>query len=167
MNSAVTCLPPSRGGSVVVATNLGLELARAATRFIYPYSQPIPSPDQNPIIHYHDVRSQDSRFRISSLRLWLWQRAWPRVAALRLDLLHCPISAIAPLGEWRCYQANAGRPLHQGAIFAVFSPPCTALTLHWSAATAPSSHHSFFSIEQVPESTAIAYLRSPHRYLRH
>ncbi len=75
MKIGITCYP-TYGGSGVVATELGLELAQLGheVHFIS-YAQPIRL-TAHPNIHYHEV--EVSRIRSSTTRhtTWRWRLAW-------------------------------------------------------------------------------------------
>jgi L-malate glycosyltransferase len=71
MRIAIVCYP-TFGGSGVVATELGLELARRGHEIHFiTYSQPVRLALLNPNVHYHEVIVPDS-----SLTNWHCQANW-------------------------------------------------------------------------------------------
>ena len=89
MKIGITCYP-TYGGSGIVATELGLELAQRGheVHFIS-YSQPIRLPDNTPNIYYHEVEvSRYPLFEYPPYDLALATRMAEIAEVIRLDLLH-------------------------------------------------------------------------------
>ena len=89
MKIGITCYP-TYGGSGIVATELGLELARRghSIHFIS-YSQPIRLTEAEPNIHYHEVEvSRYPLFEYPPYDLALATRMAEIAEVLELDLLH-------------------------------------------------------------------------------
>jgi N-acetyl-alpha-D-glucosaminyl L-malate synthase BshA len=89
MKIGITCYP-TYGGSGIVATELGIELAQRGheVHFIT-YAQPIRLPSQAPNIHYHEVEvSQYPLFEYPPYDLALATRMAEVATIYHLDLLH-------------------------------------------------------------------------------
>src|SRR5437763_4355096 len=158
MKIGITCYP-TYGGSGVVATELGIELAQRGhdVHFIT-YSQPfrLTTPQTN--IHYHEVEvSQYPLFDYPPYDLALASRMAEVAEVYGLDLLHVhyaiPHSVSAMLAKQMVASTNGGRRL----------PFVT--TLHGTDITLVGLDRSYlpitrFSIEQSDGVTAISnYLR--------
>ncbi len=89
MKIGITCYP-TYGGSGVVATELGLELARRDHEIHFiSYSQPIRLIDTAPNIHYHEVEvSRYPLFEYPPYDLALATRMAEVSQLYELDLLH-------------------------------------------------------------------------------
>lgn len=158
MRIGITCYP-TYGGSGVVATELGIELAQRGheVHFIT-YSQPFRLTQPQPNIHYHEVEvSQYPLFDYPPYDLALASRMAEVADIYRLDLLHVhyaiPHSVSAMLAKQMLAVQNGGRKL----------PFVT--TLHGTDITLVGADRSYlpitrFSIEQSDGVTAISnYLR--------
>ena len=156
MRIGITCYP-TYGGSGVVATELGLELAQRGHEIHFiSYSQPIRLTEPQPNIHYHEVEvSRYPLFEYPPYDLALATRMAEVAEIYDLDLLHVhyaiphSVSAMLARQMLGCdHRASAGGcPL---------SPPCTAPTSRWSAPI-PRICRSPAS----PSSRATASLRFP------
>lgn len=158
MRIGITCYP-TYGGSGVVATELGIELAQRGheVHFIT-YSQPFRLTQPQPNVHYHEVEvSQYPLFDYPPYDLALASRMAEVADIYRLDLLHVhyaiPHSVSAMLAKQMLAAQNGGRAL----------PFVT--TLHGTDITLVGADRSYlpitrFSIEQSDGVTAISkYLR--------
>jgi len=89
MRIGITCYP-TYGGSGVVATELGIELAnRGHDIHFISYSQPIRLTEPHPLIHYHEVEvSQYPLFEYPPYDLALATRMAEVAEIYELDLLH-------------------------------------------------------------------------------
>ena len=89
MKIGITCYP-TYGGSGIVATELGLELARRGHEIHFiSYSQPIRLTEAEPNIHYHEVEvSRYPLFEYPPYDLALATRMAEIAEVLELDLLH-------------------------------------------------------------------------------
>jgi N-acetyl-alpha-D-glucosaminyl L-malate synthase BshA len=89
MKIGITCYP-TYGGSGIVATELGLELARRGHEIHFiSYSQPIRLTEAEPNIHYHEVEvSRYPLFEYPPYDLALATRMAEIAEVLNLDLLH-------------------------------------------------------------------------------
>src|SRR5437660_12802085 len=111
MRIGITCYP-TYGGSGVVATELGLELAQRGHQIHFiSYSQPIRLTGPQPNIHYHEVEvSRYPLFDYPPYDLPLATRMAEVSERYDLDLLHVhyasPHSASAMLGR----QVSAAKP---------------------------------------------------------
>ena len=158
MKIGITCYP-TYGGSGVVATELGMELAeRGHEVHFISYSQPIRLTRQNSNIHYHEVEvSQYPLFDYPPYDLALASRMAEVADVYGLDLLHVhyaiPHSVSAMLAKQMLGAQNGGRKL----------PFVT--TLHGTDITLVGLDRSYlpitrFSIEHSDGVTAISkYLR--------
>jgi glycosyltransferase involved in cell wall biosynthesis len=132
MRIGITCYP-TYGGSGVVATELGIELAALGheVHFIS-YSQPFRLSGRDEASFITRFRSRVIRSSSFRRTIWRWPRAWPRWPSIYgLDLLHVhyaiPHSVSALLARQMLASAAAGCPL---------SPRCTAPTSRWWDLTA-------------------------------
>jgi len=158
MKIGITCYP-TYGGSGVVATELGIELAdRGHEIHFITYSQPIRLSAPHPNIHFHEVNvSQYPLFAYPPYDLALATRMAEVAEIYDLDLLHVhyaiPHSVSALLAKQMLASGNSGRRL----------PFVT--TLHGTDITLVGLDPSYlpitrFSIEQSDGVTAISnYLR--------
>ena len=89
MRIGITCYP-TYGGSGIVATELGLELAaRGHEVHFITYANPIRLDTDNPHIHYHEVEvSTYPLFQYPPYCLALASRMAEVAVAYRLDVLH-------------------------------------------------------------------------------
>ncbi|HYE26462.1 MAG TPA: N-acetyl-alpha-D-glucosaminyl L-malate synthase BshA [Clostridia bacterium] len=160
MRIGITCYP-TYGGSGVVATELGIELAQRGhdVHFIS-YSQPIRLTDPHPNIHFHEVEvSNYPLFEYPPYDLALASRMAEVAELYELDLLHVhyaiphSVSALLAKQMLACDHVRSRRRL----------PFVT--TLHGTDITLVGLDHSYlpitrFSIEQSDGVTAISkYLR--------
>jgi L-malate glycosyltransferase len=160
MKIGITCYP-TYGGSGVVATELGLELAdRGHEVHFISYSQPIRLPKTYPNIHYHEVEvSRYPLFEYPPYDLALATRMAEVAEIYDLDLLHVhyaiphSVSAMLARQMLSCDHARPRRTL----------PYVT--TLHGTDITLVGSDPSYlpitrFSIDQSDGVTSIsAYLK--------
>lgn len=158
MRIGITCYP-TYGGSGVVATEIGLELAdRGHEVHFISYQQPIRLTQSRPNIHYHEVEvSQYPLFDYPPYDLALASRMAEVADVYSLDLLHVhyaiPHSVSALLAKQMLANGNNGRRL----------PFVT--TLHGTDITLVGLDRSYlpitkFSIEHSDGVTAISkYLR--------
>ncbi len=158
MKIGITCYP-TYGGSGVVATEIGLELAdRGHEVHFISYSQPIRLTSSRPNVHYHEVEvSQYPLFEYPPYDLALASRMAEVADIYSLDLLHVhyaiPHSVSALLARQMLANGNNGRRL----------PFVT--TLHGTDITLVGLDRSYlpitrFSIEHSDGVTAISnYLR--------
>src|SRR5450631_45132 len=158
MKIGITCYP-TYGGSGVVATELGLELAdRGHEVHFISYSQPIRLPKTYPNIHYHEVEvSRYPLFEYPPYDLALATRMAEVAEIYDLDILHVhyaiPHSVSALLARQMLAAADKPRKL----------PFVT--TLHGTDITIVGADRSYlpvtrYSIEQSDGVTAISnYLK--------
>ncbi len=160
MKIGITCYP-TYGGSGVVATELGLELAdRGHEVHFISYSQPIRLPKTYPNIHYHEVEvSRYPLFEYPPYDLALATRMAEVAEIYELDLLHVhyaiphSVSAMLARQMLSCDHARPRRKL----------PYVT--TLHGTDITLVGSDPSYlpitrFSIDQSDGVTSISeYLK--------
>ncbi len=127
MKIGITCYP-TYGGSGVVATELGIELAaRGHEIHFITYSQPFRLTGREANIHFHEVAvSNYPLFEHPPYDLALATRMAEVAEFYSLDLLHVhyaiPHSVSALL---------ARQMLATAASISPSSPHCTAPTLHW------------------------------------
>ncbi len=163
MKIGITCYP-TYGGSGVVATELGLELAQRGheVHFIS-YSQPIRLTEPLPNIHYHEVEvSRYPLFEYPPYDLALATRMAEVAEIYELDLLHVhyaiphSVSALLARQMLACDHRRNGRKL----------PFVT--TLHGTDITLVGADPSYlpitrFSIEQSDGVTSVSrYLKRTH-----
>src|SRR5215472_1889357 len=116
MKIGITCYP-TYGGSGIVATELGLELAhRGHEVHFISYSQPIRLTETSPNIHYHEVEvSRYPLFEYPPYDLALATRMAEVAEIYDLDLLHVhyaiPHSVSALLAKQMLASGNGGRKL--------------------------------------------------------
>ena len=160
MKIGITCYP-TYGGSGVVATELGLELAdRGHEVHFISYSQPIRLPKTYPNIHYHEVEvSRYPLFEYPPYDLALATRMAEVAEIYDLDLLHVhyaiphSVSAMLARQMLSCDHARPSRRLPY------------ATTLHGTDITLVGSDPSYlpitrFSIDQSDGVTSISeYLK--------
>ncbi len=158
MNVGITCYP-TYGGSGIVATELGLELARREheVHFIY-YSQPIRLTVPEPNIHYHEVEvSRYPLFEYPPYDLALATRMAEVSQLYELDLLHVHYAIPHSVSALLAKQMLAATPPRRKLPFVT--------TLHGTDITLVGLDRSYlpvtrFSIEQSDGVTAISqYLR--------
>ena len=135
MRIGITCYP-TYGGSGIVATELGLELAaRGHEIHFITYANPIRLDPGTPRIHYHEVEvSNYPLFQYPPYCLALASRMAEVAERYDLDLLHVhyaiPHSISAMLAQ---------QMLAPAARVCRSSPLCTAPTSRWWERTAPTS----------------------------
>jgi L-malate glycosyltransferase len=158
MKIGITCYP-TYGGSGVVATELGLELAERdhEVHFIS-YAQPIRLSGPHPNIHYHEVEvSRYPLFEYPPYDLALASRMAEVAELYDLDLLHVHYAIPHSVSALLARQMMAAKPRGRKLPFVT--------TLHGTDITLVGLDRSYlpitrFSIEQSDGVTAISqYLR--------
>ena len=158
MKIGITCYP-TYGGSGVVATELGVELARRGHEIHFiSYAQPIRLTELHPNIHYHEVDvSRYPLFDYPPYDLALATRMAEVSELYGLDLLHVHYAIPHSVSALLARQMLAAKPLKQRLPFVT--------TLHGTDITLVGLDRSYlpitrFSIEQSDGVTAISnYLR--------
>ena len=158
MKIGITCYP-TYGGSGVVATELGLELAhRGHEVHFISYAQPIRLTELNPNIHYHEVDvSRYPLFEYPPYDLALATRMAEVSELYDLDLLHVHYAIPHSVSALLARQMLAAKPKGRRLPFVT--------TLHGTDITLVGLDRSYlpitrFSIEQSDGVTAISkYLR--------
>ncbi len=159
MKIGITCYP-TYGGSGVVATELGLELARRGHEIHFiSYSQPIRLTDGAPNIHYHEVEvSRYPLFEYPPYDLALATRMAEVSQLYELDLLHVHYAIPHSVSAMLAKQMLAATPPRRHLPFVT--------TLHGTDITLVGLDRSYlpitrFSIEQSDGVTAVSqYLRA-------
>src|SRR4030088_2630978 len=159
MKIGITCYP-TYGGSGVVATELGLELARRDHEIHFiSYSQPIRLIDTAPNIHYHEVEvSRYPLFEYPPYDLALATRMAEVSQLYELDLLHVHYAIPHSVSAMLAKQMLAATPPRRNLPFVT--------TLHGTDITLVGLDRSYlpitkFGIEQSDGVTAIStYLRN-------
>ncbi len=158
MKIGITCYP-TYGGSGVVATELGLELAQRGHQIHFiSYSQPIRLTGPQPNIHYHEVEvSRYPLFDYPPYDLALATRMAEVAELYDLDLLHVHYAIPHSVSAMLARQMLAASGSHRKLPFVT--------TLHGTDITLVGLDRSYlpitrFSIEQSDGVTAIS------RYLR-
>jgi len=159
MKIGITCYP-TYGGSGVVATELGLELARRDHEIHFiSYSQPIRLIDTAPNIHYHEVEvSRYPLFEYPPYDLALATRMAEVSQLYELDLLHVHYAIPHSVSAMLARQMLAATPPRRHLPFVT--------TLHGTDITLVGLDRSYlpitrFSIEQSDGVTAVSqYLRA-------
>src|SRR6266536_716442 len=158
MKIGITCYP-TYGGSGVVATELGLELARRSheVHFIS-YAQPIRLTGPHPNIHYHEVEvSRYPLFDYPPYDLALATRMAEVSELYDLDLLHVHYAIPHSVSALLARQMLAAKPRGRKLPFVT--------TLHGTDITLVGLDRSYltitrFSIEEIDGVTAVSqYLR--------
>jgi L-malate glycosyltransferase len=155
VNIGITCYP-TYGGSGIVATELGLELAtRGHDVHFITYANPIRLDPETPRIHYHEVEvSNYPLFQYPPYCLALASRMAEAAEAYQLDLLHVHYAIPHSIAAMLAQQMLAGR---QRLPFIT--------TLHGTDITLVGQDRSYFpitrfGIEQSNGVTAVSnYLR--------
>ena len=158
MKIGITCYP-TYGGSGVVATELGLELAERGHEIHFiSYAQPIRLTGPHPNIHYHEVEvSRYPLFDYPPYDLALATRMAEVSELYDLDLLHVHYAIPHSVSALLAKQMLAAKPRGQRLPFVT--------TLHGTDITLVGLDRSYlpitrFSIEQSDGVTAISqYLR--------
>ena len=158
MKIGITCYP-TYGGSGVVATELGLELARRDHEIHFiSYSQPIRLTGPEPNIHYHEVEvTRYPLFEYPPYDLALATRMAEVSQLYELDLLHVHYAIPHSVSAMLAKQMLAATPPRRNLPFVT--------TLHGTDITLVGLDRSYlpitrFSIEQSDGVTAISqYLR--------
>jgi N-acetyl-alpha-D-glucosaminyl L-malate synthase BshA len=158
MKIGITCYP-TYGGSGVVATELGVELARAGHEIHFiSYAQPIRLTELHQNIHYHEVDvSRYPLFDYPPYDLALATRMAEVSELYALDLLHVHYAIPHSVSALLARQMLAAKPQKQRLPFVT--------TLHGTDITLVGLDRSYlpitrFSIEQSNGVTAISnYLR--------
>ncbi|HEY1271874.1 MAG TPA: N-acetyl-alpha-D-glucosaminyl L-malate synthase BshA [Terriglobales bacterium] len=158
MKIGITCYP-TYGGSGVVATELGLELAQRGHQIHFiSYSQPIRLTGPQPNIHYHEVEvSRYPLFDFPPYDLALATRMAEVSELYDLDLLHVHYAIPHSVSAMLARQMLAAKPRGRRLPFVT--------TLHGTDITLVGLDRSYlpitrFSIEQSDGVTAISeYLR--------
>src|SRR5437868_12361751 len=159
MKIGITCYP-TYGGSGVVATELGLELARRGHEIHFiSYSQPIRLTGPEPNIHYHEVEvTRYPLFEYPPYDLALATRMAEVSQLYELDLLHVHYAIPHSVSAMLAKQMLAATPPRKNLSFVT--------TLHGTDITLVGLDRSYlpitrFSIEQSDGVTAISqYLRN-------
>jgi L-malate glycosyltransferase len=154
----ITCYP-TYGGSGVVATELGLELAQRGHEIHFvSYAQPIRLTGPHPNIHYHEVEvSRYPLFDYPPYDLALATRMAEVAELYDLDLLHVHYAIPHSVSAMLARQMLAAGPKHRKLPFVT--------TLHGTDITLVGQDRSYlpitrYSIEQSDGVTAISqYLR--------
>ena len=162
MKIGITCYP-TYGGSGVVATELGLELAHRGHEIHFiSYAQPIRLTELNPDIHYHEVDvSRYPLFDYPPYDLALATRMAEVSEIYGLDLLHVHYAIPHSVSALLARQMLAAKPKGQRLPFVT--------TLHGTDITLVGLDRSYlpitrFSIEQSDGVTAISkYLQERTR----
>ncbi|HWX92442.1 MAG TPA: N-acetyl-alpha-D-glucosaminyl L-malate synthase BshA [Terriglobales bacterium] len=158
MKIGITCYP-TYGGSGVVATELGMELAQRGhdVHFIS-YAQPIRLTEPQPHIHYHEVEvSRYPLFDYPPYDLALATRMAEVAELYELDLLHVHYAIPHSVSALLARQMLAAGPSHRKLPFVT--------TLHGTDITLVGLDRSYlpitrYSIEESDGVTAISqYLR--------
>jgi L-malate glycosyltransferase len=146
----ITCYP-TYGGSGIVATELGMELAaRGHEIHFITYANPIRLSGESPRIHYHEVEvSNYPLFQYPPYSLALASRMAEVARAQSLDLLHVHYAIPHSISAWLASQMVSERRL----------PFVT--TLHGTDVTLVGVDPSYlpitrFSIERSPAVTSIS-----------
>jgi N-acetyl-alpha-D-glucosaminyl L-malate synthase BshA len=158
MKIGITCYP-TYGGSGVVATELGLELAERGHEIHFiSYAQPIRLTGPHPNIHYHEVEvSRYPLFDYPPYDLALASRMAEVAELYDLDLLHVHYAIPHSVSALLARQMMAAKPRGRKLPFVT--------TLHGTDITLVGLDRSYlpitrFSIEQSDGVTAISqYLR--------
>jgi L-malate glycosyltransferase len=158
MKIGITCYP-TYGGSGVVATELGLELAQRGHEIHFiSYAQPIRLTGPHPNIHYHEVEvSRYPLFDYPPYDLALATRMAEVSELYELDLLHVHYAIPHSVSAMLARQMLAAGPKHRKLPFVT--------TLHGTDITLVGQDRSYlpitrYSIEQSDGVTAISeYLR--------
>src|ERR1700756_4742027 len=158
MKIGITCYP-TYGGSGVVATELGLELAQRGHEIHFiSYAQPIRLRGSEPNIHYHEVEvSRYPLFEYPPYDLALASRMAEVAELYDLDLLHVHYAIPHSVSALLARQMMAAKPRGRKLPFVT--------TLHGTDITLVGLDRSYlpitrFSIEQSDGVTAISnYLR--------
>src|ERR1700751_1783071 len=152
MKIGITCYP-TYGGSGVVATELGLELAhRGHDIHFISYAQPIRLTDPQPHIHYHEVeRSRYPLFDYPPYDLALATRMAEVAELYELDLLHVHYAIPHSVSALLARQMLAARGRHLPFV----------TTLHGTDITLVGLDRSYlpitrFSIEESDGVTSIS-----------
>jgi N-acetyl-alpha-D-glucosaminyl L-malate synthase BshA len=156
MRIGITCYP-TYGGSGVVATELGIELAHRGHQIHFiSYSQPIRLTEPHPNIHFHEVEvSQYPLFEYPPYDLALATRMAEVAEIYELDLLHVhyaiPHSVSAMLARQMLCHDHTRKPRRLPYV----------TTLHGTDITLVGMDRSYlpitrFSIEQSDRVTAIS-----------
>jgi len=159
MKIGITCYP-TYGGSGVVATELGLELARRNHEIHFiSYSQPIRLTGPEPNIHYHEVEvTRYPLFEYPPYDLALATRMAEVSQLYELDLLHVHYAIPHSVSAMLAKQMLAATPPRRKLPFVT--------TLHGTDITLVGLDRSYlpitrFSIEQSDGVTAVSqYLRT-------
>jgi N-acetyl-alpha-D-glucosaminyl L-malate synthase BshA len=159
MKIGITCYP-TYGGSGVVATELGLELARRGHEIHFiSYSQPIRLTGPEPNIHYHEVEvTRYPLFEYPPYDLALATRMAEVSQLYELDLLHVHYAIPHSVSAMLAKQMLAATPPRRNLPFVT--------TLHGTDITLVGLDRAYlpitrFSIEQSDGVTAISqYLRT-------
>ena len=155
MKIGITCYP-TYGGSGVVATELGLELAeRGHEVHFISYAQPIRLSGPHPNIHYHEVEvSRYPLFEYPPYDLALASRMAEVAELYDLDLLHVHYAIPHSVSALLARQMMAAKPRGRKLPFVT--------TLHGTDITLVGLDRSYlpitrFSIEQSDGVTAISH----------
>ena len=161
MKIGITCYP-TYGGSGVVATELGLELARRGHEIHFiSYSQPIRLTGPEPNIHYHEVEvTRYPLFEYPPYDLALATRMAEVSQLYELDLLHVHYAIPHSVSAMLAKQMLAATPPRKQ--FAVCHNP--ARHRHHSGRARPflSSDYAFFHRAERRRDRNLAIFAQPH-----
>ncbi len=161
MKIGITCYP-TYGGSGVVATELGLELARRGHEIHFiSYSQPIRLTGPEPNIHYHEVEvTRYPLFEYPPYDLALATRMAEVSQLYELDLLHVHYAIPHSVSAMLAKQMLAATPPRQA--FAVCHHP--ARHRHHAGRARPlvSSDYAFFHRAKRRRDGHLAVFAQPH-----
>ena len=155
MRIGITCYP-TYGGSGVVATELGIELAaRGHDIHFISYAMPVRMTEASTRIHFHEVEMMNYPLFDHPPYTLALATAMANVAVNEsLDLLH--VHYAIP----HSVSAYLARAMLQNRAGFRSSPRCMAPTLRWSAPTAPICPSRGFPSRRATAVTAISeYLR--------
>ena len=147
MKVGITCYP-TYGGSGVVATELGLELARRGHEIHFiSYSQPIRLTGPEPNIHYHEVEvTRYPLFEYPPYDLALSTRMAEVSQLYELDLLHVHYAIPHSVSAMLAKQMLAATPPRRHLPFVT--------TLHGTDITLVGLDRSYFPLRVFPSSRA-------------
>ena len=156
MRIGITCYP-TYGGSGIVATELGLELANRGHEIHFiTYANPIRLDPGIPRIHYHEVEVRSIRCFITRPIAWRWPREWRRSRSA-MNWICCTSITRFRIRFRRCWRSRCSKAERRLPF---------VTTLHGTDITLVGADRSYFpitkfSIEQSNGITTISdYMRS-------